>query len=520
MPWWESAVFYEVYVRSFADSTGSGVGDLAGIRERLDYLASLGVDALWLTPFYPSPMADHGYDVSDPRDVDPRFGTLADFDALLAACHDRGLRLIVDVVPNHVSVAHPWFVEALAAGPGSEARERFLFRDGCGEAGETPPNNWSSTFGGPAWTRVPDGQWYLHLFAPEQPDLNWRQPDVGADAERTLRFWLDRGVDGVRIDVAHGLFKAVGLPDNPAGLAPDLMAQTAEPTGMWNQPEVHEVYRRWHAVAAEYPQRAVLVGEVWMGDAAQQARYVRSDELHLVFNFRLLFAGWNAVAMREAIESPMTELYAVGAQSAWVLSNHDVVRHVTRYGGAERGQRRARAALLLILALPGAVFLYQGEELGLEQVQMPDAALQDPVWERSGHRERGRDGARVPLPWSGTAPPYGFTAGAATWLPQPADWGDRTVTAQSGVAGSMLEFYRTALARRPRRGSGAEAVRWNRRDEVLDLTIGDPPRLRCIVNLGTSHVALPAGELLMVSEAVPAAGLPPDAAAWLAPAPS
>jgi alpha-glucosidase len=515
-PWWRTAVFYEIYVRSYADSGATGVGDLRGIRDHLDHLVALGVDALWLTPFYPSPMADHGYDVSDPRDVDPMFGTLADFDDLLAAAHERGLRLTVDIVPNHYSSAHPWFVEALASAPGSAARERFVFRDGRGDDGAEPPTNWQSTFGGPAWTRVPDGQWYLHLFAPGQPDLNWRNPEVGDDMERTLRFWLDRGVDGFRIDVAHGLFKADGLPDNPAGLEPDLMSESAEPTGMWNQPEVHDVYRRWREICDGYDHEPMLVGEVWIGDAAEQARYVRPDELHLVFNFRLLFSGWKAAEMSEAIERSTEQLQAVGAASTWVLSNHDVVRHPTRYGGGETGRRRARAALLLILALPGAVFLYQGEELGLEEVTLPEEALQDPIWESSGHTERGRDGCRVPLPWSGGLPPYGFTTGGETWLPQPGDWAPLSVAAQQADDTSMLAFYRNALARRPATIDTSAPLTWNRRDDVLDISVAGSPGIRCVLNLGTSPVALPADiEVLLSSDAITDGRLPPDAAAWL-----
>jgi alpha-glucosidase len=517
-PWWRTAVYYEIYVRSFADSTGDGVGDLRGIHDHLDHLAALGVDALWLTPFYPSPMADHGYDVSDPRDVDPMFGTLSDFDDLLAAAHERGLRLTLDIVPNHYSSAHPWFVEALAAGPGSAARDRFIFRDGRGPDGSEPPTNWLSTFGGPAWTRVPDGQWYLHLFTPEQPDLNWRNPEIGDDMEATLRFWLDRGVDGFRIDVAHGLYKAEGLPDNPAGLAPDLMSETAEPTGMWNQPEVHEVYRRWRRVTEEYPNDPMLVGEVWIGDAAQQAQYVRPDELHLVFNFRLLFSAWEPAEMSQAIERSIDELRAVGAASTWVLSNHDVVRHPTRYGGGHSGLRRARAALLMILGLPGAAFLYQGEELGLEEVELPDDALQDPIWESSGHTVRGRDGCRVPLPWSGAVPPYGFTSGDRTWLPQPEQWASLTVEAEADDPTSMLGFYQAALARRPRTLDPSAPLVWNRRDSVLDITIAGDPGVRCIINFGPETVELPDGEILLVSAVIEGRSLPTDTAAWITPA--
>jgi alpha-glucosidase len=517
VPWWRNTICYEIYVRSFAASTGSGVGDLRGIRDRLDHLVSLGVDTLWLTPFYPSPMADHGYDVSNPRDVDPMFGCLADFDDLLAATHGRGLRLTIDIVPNHFSSAHPWFVAALAAGAGSAERERFIFRPGRGPDGEAPPNNWQSTFGGPAWTRVADGEWYLHLFTPGQPDLNWRNPDVGDDMERTLRFWLDRGVDGFRIDVAHGLFKAADLADTPSGHMPDLMAEKAAPMAMWNRPEVHEVYRRWQAVCNEYPQEPMLVGEVWLGDAAEQARYVRPDELSLVFNFRLLSAPWDAASMAAAIARSTESLRAVGAASSWVLSNHDVIRHPTRYGGGELGQRRARAALLLILALPGAVFLYQGEELGLTEVELPDAALQDPIWEESGHMLRGRDGCRVPLPWSGEGPPYGFTTGDRTWLPQPADWAPVTVEVEAGEAGSMLSFYREALARRPSRLDTRAALDLTASTaEVLDIVTPGDPGVRCVVNLGAGPVKLPPGELLMASQPVVERMLLSDTAAWLA----
>jgi alpha-glucosidase len=445
------------------------------------------------------------------------FGTLADFDELLVAAHRRGLRVTVDIVPNHYSSAHPWFAEALATPPGSPARDRFMFRDGRGPDGAEPPNNWQSTFGGPAWTRVPDGQWYLHLFAPGQPDLNWRNPEVGDDMERTLRFWLDRGVDGFRIDVAHGLFKAVDLPDNPQGLEPDLMSESAEPTGMWNQPEVHDVYRRWRSVCDGYTHEPMLVGEVWIGDAAEQARYVRPGELHLVFNFRLLFSGWQPGEMTQAIEHSIEELQAVGAASTWVLSNHDVVRHPSRYGGGEVGCRRARAALLLILGLPGAAFLYQGEELGLEEVELPDEALQDPIWESSRHTERGRDGCRVPLPWSGDEPPYGFTTAAQTWLPQPTDWTTLTVSAQDTEAASMLTFYRQALTARLRTSDTTAPLTWNRKDSVLDITVAGSPGVRIVVNLGDGPVVLPDGDVLLVSDQLVDGRLPVDAAAWLTP---
>jgi alpha-glucosidase len=515
-PWWQTAVFYEIYVRSYADGNADGVGDLAGIRSHLDHLVRLGVDALWLTPFYPSPMADHGYDVADPRAVEPMFGTLDDLDGIVSDAHARGLRVIVDVVPNHVSSAHRWFQEALAGAPGGPERARFLFRDGRGADGDDPPTNWRSAFGGSAWTRVDDGQWYLHLFAPDQPDLDWRHPEVAADFEETLRFWLDREVDGFRIDVAHGLFKDPELPDNPPGVVVDLMSETSAPTPMWDQPEVHDVWRRWRQICASYPHDPVLVGEVWLGDAQAQARYVRPDELHLAFNFRLLFSAWEGREMAAAIDRSVTELHAVGAPSTWVLSNHDVVRHVTRYGGGEVGRRRARAALLLALGLPGAVFLYQGEELGLDEVDLPDHALTDPVWERSGHTRRGRDGCRVPLPWSGAVPPYGFSTGRGSWLPQPKDWAPLTADAENGEPTSMLSFYRRALACRPPADPLAP-ITWHRRDaEMLDLTVGDG--VRCVVNLGSDAVRLPAdARVLLASEDTEQGVVAVDAAVWIEP---
>ena len=521
-PWWRDTTFYEIYVRSFADGAGDGIGDLAGIRSRLPYLKALGIDALWLTPFYPSPQADHGYDVADPRGVDPMFGSLEDFDRLLADTHAHGLRLTIDVVPNHSSDRHPWFQQALRDRPGSPARERYHFRDGRGPDGAAPPNNWRSTFGGSAWTRVPDGQWYLHLFAPGQPDLNWRHPDVPADYERTLRFWLDRGVDGFRIDVAHALFKERGLPDNPDGVSPNLMAESFEYTPMWNQPEVHDVYRSWRRILDSYPGDRMAVGEVWLGDPAVVADYVRPDELNLAFNFRLLFTKWSAERMRRAITRSLERLGRVGAATTWVLSNHDVPRHATRYGGddVEVGRQRARAAALMLLALPGPVYLYAGEELGLPEVDLPDEVLQDPVWERSGHTMRGRDGCRVPLPWSGDTPPYGFSPGNESWLPQPPLWRELAVARQDDDPDSMLTLYRTGLAeRRHQPALGDGSLEW--RDAGADvLAFRRPardggPAIVCVLNMGSAAVPLPEGEVVLASTTLDGK-LPPDAGVWLA----
>ena len=318
--------------RSFADSDGDGIGDLPGIRSRLPYLRELGVDAVWINPFYPSPMADAGYDVSDYRDVEPIFGTLADADALLTEAHALGLRVIVDLVPNHTSDQHEWFRAALAAPPGSPERARYMFRDGRGEHGEIPPNDWISNFGGAAWTRAADGQWYLHLFALEaaRPRLD-ESRGASPSSKPILRFWLDRGVDGFRIDVAHGLAKDPAMPDLEGNWATNGPAVEGHPH--WDRDEVHEVYRGWRRVTDAYAGDRVFVGEVWVQTPEQLARYLRSDELHTAFNFTYLLAAWDAKSLRAAIDDSIDALSAVGAPATWVLSNHDVVRHVTRYGG-------------------------------------------------------------------------------------------------------------------------------------------------------------------------------------------
>ncbi|WP_394613199.1 glycoside hydrolase family 13 protein [Lentzea sp. JNUCC 0626] len=513
--WWRDAVFYQVYVRSFADSNGDGVGDLEGIRSRLGYLELLGVDALWLTPFYRSPMADHGYDVADPRDVDPLFGDLAAFDRLVADAHEHNIRVTVDLVPNHTSDLHEWFQEALHAGPGSMERARYIFRDGRGFDGSQPPNNWVSIFGGPAWTRVQDGQWYLHLFAPEQPDLNWEHPEVRADLEQTLRFWLDRGVDGFRIDVAHGMAKPEGLPDmNLQVQAPGVLSDDAHDPRFDND-GVHEIHRMIRKVMDGYP-GTMAVGEIWVKDDERFAAYVRPDELHLGFNFRLVEADFDADAVRSAIEHSLGAVALSGTPATWTLSNHDVVRHVTRYGGGTAGEQRARAMTLVELALPGVIYLYNGEELGLPNVELPDWALQDPTWERSGHTERGRDGCRVPIPWEGTTPPFGFSTAVNTWLPQPNEWDHLTAEAQLEDPGSMLSLYREALEHRKSHASFAGTeLEWYGAPAGCFAFRRKGGGLICALNTSGASVPLPPGQVLLSSGPMDGDQLPPDTAVWL-----
>ncbi len=549
--WWRSAVTYQIYPRSFADGNGDGVGDIAGIRSRLGYLAGLGVDALWITPWFPSPMADAGYDVSDYRDIEPVFGTLEEADLLVEEAHGLGLRILLDIVPNHTSVAHPWFAAALAGGPGSAARERYVFRDGRGPDGAEPPNDWTSEFGGPAWTRVPDaggrpGQWYLHLFAPAQPDLNWTHPEVRDDFARTLRFWFDRGVDGLRVDAAHGLVKDPELAD-VGSIEWPVPATAGDEVRHphWDQPGLHEIYRSWRAVADSYAPQRVFAGEVCVGRPDRLVQYVRPDELHSVFNFEFLQSPWRADVLRATIDETVDWHRSVGAAPVWVLENHDVPRVASRYSreqprqrtiielddllrlpaDGERGQRRARAALLLMLALPGGAYLYQGQELGLPEVEdLPFDALQDPLVRQSGGTRRGRDGCRVPLPWSVDGPSYGFSAPplpggrpAPPWLPQPASWSGLSVQAQTGEATSMLELCRAAIRLRREGGwAGSEELHWRSGPPgALIFDRGDG--LRCQVNVDAEPFPLD-GRLLLASGPLTGDGrLPADTAAWSRP---
>lgn len=529
--WWRHAVVYQIYVRSFADGNGDGIGDLAGMTSRLPYLRDLGVDALWINPWYPSPLLDGGYDVADYRDVDPRIGTLAQAEAFIAAAHEHGIRVLADLVPNHTSWDHDWFRAALAAAPGSPERNRYHFADGSGPDGSLPPNNWTSFFGGPAWTRLDDGQWYLHLFDTSQPDLNWELDEVRAEFEDVLRFWFDRGIDGFRVDVAHALRKAPGLPD----VEPPF--RNSDP-GPGNHPyldrdEVHEVIRGWRRVADAYDDR-MLVAEASV-HPERLPDYLRSDEYHQAFNFEFLEVGWRGWRQRDTIPRAVERATAVGSTPTWTLSNHDQVRHATRFalpsevdakrwllGGDRRwldeglGVRRARAAALLQLALPGSVYLYQGEELALpEATELPVEVLQDPEWERSDHTTKGRDGCRVPVPWVATAPSFGFGDTDDPWLPQPADYGRYAVDVQAGDPTSTLELHRRALALRRAHLTGDEEV------DFLDLGRAVVAFRRgsgvvCVINMGTRPVVLPPGRLLLASGDGPTDGLlSPDDAVWL-----
>ncbi|MBX3067740.1 MAG: glycoside hydrolase family 13 protein [Microbacteriaceae bacterium] len=532
--WWRSSVIYQVYPRSFADADGDGLGDLAGIRSRLRDLAKLGVDAVWLSPFYTSPQHDAGYDVADYCAVDPRFGTLTDFDELVSEAHRLELKVIVDLVPNHTSSDHKWFQEALASPEGSPERDRYLFRPGKGKHGNQPPNNWESVFGGSAWERVarPDGtlgEWYLHLFDKSQPDLNWRNDWVRTQFIEILKFWLDRKIDGFRVDVAHGLIKKAGLPD----YFPPKKPRGMPATPFWGQPEVHEIYRTWRKLIDEYPGEKLFVAEAWVSPMKKLANWVRPDEMQQAFNFAYLGTPLKAGRLKSVINNSIAAFGQVGSPSTWVLSNHDVVRHASRFGmdvdypqgdgigpkspvkpDRELGLKRARAATLLMLGLPGGSYLYQGEELGLpEDIDLPDAARQDPTWARTKHKRYGRDGCRVPLPWTPDGETFGFNNSTESWLPQPSFWADYARSIQEGDPTSTLELYRLALSTRKAKSLGEGQLRWLEGYPRTVLAFQNGAVI-VIANFGKKNISLPRGEVLVASGQL-TDGLPPNTTVWI-----
>lgn len=541
LAWWRNAVVYQIYPKSFADGNGDGVGDLSGAASRLDYLQALGVDAVWFSPIFPSPQCDGGYDVSDYRDIDPLFGSIADAERFIEEAHKRKIRVILDVVPNHSSIEHQFFIEAMKTAPGSAAWQRFHCVQGKGANGELPPNNWQSIFGGIAWTQIrtgngaPTGWWYLHLFDSGQPDLNWNHPDVVKEFDDTLRFWFDRGVDGIRIDVAQGMVKQAGYPDVKDSTDTTLLDPHARP--YFDQPEVHDIYRRWRKIADSYDPPRVFVAEAWLDTPEKRARYLRSDELHTGFNFDLLTAEWNGESWRKIITDSMAADALVGAPTTWVTENHDVRRSPTRYGGRvvhrevatpqhlALGRTRALAAMHTILALPGTTYLFNGQELGLEEViDLDDAQRQDPHFHRTRGEHLGRDGCRVPMPWSRTGVSLGFgpSHGSPAWLTQPAPWAELSVEAQESNSSSSLNRVRRSIAvRRAQQALLRGAIEWDdgrckNGVVVFRRVLAGHSTVVCVANMGSTPTPAMVGELLCSSGDVVNGVVPPDTTAWFA----
>ena len=541
--WWRSGVIYQIYPRSFSDSNGDGLGDLKGITSRIDSLADLGIDAIWLSPFYCSPQKDAGYDVSNYVDVDPIFGTLSDFDNLLEKAHGLGIRVIIDLVPNHSSDQHEWFQRALAAKPGSPERAFYHFKDGLGENGELPPNNWVSMFGGPAWTRVTEsdgkpGQWFVHLFDSSQPDFNWANPEVQLEFENILKFWLDRGVDGFRVDQPHAMAKAEGLPDHPyvkeAGAG---FIEGRENPPMWFQEEVHEIFRKWRKILESYPGDRAMCGEAYVYPLSLMAKWVRSDEFHQTFNFRFLDAGWDSKKLFDAINESFEAFDGVGAPSTWVLNNHDVIRHASRFGGdygratasdgIGSGQQQpdlilglqiAKGATLFMLGLPGASYLYQGEELGLpEHTTLEDKYRQDPTFARTNGARVGRDGCRIPLPWEPEGDSSGFSESGKSWLPQPVSYKKLARSIQEQDSESTLSFYKTALGLRKQLGLGEGSFSWLA-SHLGPHTLGyENSGVKVIYNFGAQPFDLSTFEILLSSQPLSGKQLATNQCAWIKP---
>jgi alpha-glucosidase len=535
--WWEQAVIYQIYPRSFSDANGDGIGDLRGIIDKADYLNSLSLDAVWMSPFYPSELADGGYDVADYRDIDPRIGTLEEFDELVDALHSRGIRVFIDIVPNHCSDQHIWFQEALKSPKGSKERDRFIFRDGTGENGEFPPSKLSSHFGPEGWTRVEDGQWYMHLFTKEQPDFNWDNPEVHQDFLKTLKFWSDRGVDGYRIDVAHALVKQLEpLPERDSY---DLNVMKSDGTdSIFDRDAVHEIYATWRKLFNEYDPPRVAVAEAWVHPHRRPA-YASKNGLGQAFNFDLLASAWDPSAIKAVIDTNLEFAKTTGSSTTWVMSNHDVIRHATRLaipaGGdglsfatendwyvnhrldgdldTEMGLRRAKASTLMMLALPGSSYIYQGEELGLPEVlDIPSEQMQDPQWFRGEGKLKSRDGCRVPLPWSKSGSSFGFGAGPSH-LPQPSWFGEYSVEAQEENLSSTLSFYRRALELRKSLATDAKLDWLESPDGVLSFS--RPNGWTSVTNFSRAPISIPEGDVLIASSQLLEGKLPTDCTVWV-----
>ncbi|WP_174285255.1 alpha-amylase family glycosyl hydrolase [Sphingomonas bacterium] len=494
-PWWERGVIYQIYPRSFQDSDGDGIGDLAGIEARLDHVATLGVDAIWLSPIFPSPMADFGYDVADYCGIDPMFGDLAAFDRLLAAVHARGLKLLLDFVPNHSSDRHPWFQRSRSSRD-DRRRDWYIWRDPAPGGG--PPNNWISDFGGSAWEHdAATGQYFLHTFLKEQPDLNWRNPDLRAAMMAAMRFWFDRGVDGFRIDVLWHIVKARELPDNPVnpdwhpGLnARDQVIQTFST----DQPEAHAIAADMRALADSFGDRA-LVGEIFLPNDRHARWFGTPDrpEVHLPFNFQLIENAWDAAVLARVIGEYDASIPAHGWPN-WVFGSHDAPRIAARIGEAQ-----ARVAAMMLLTLRGTPTLFQGDEIGIGEVAIPPDRVRDPQEIRQPGIGLGRDRSRTPMPWD-ASPSAGFSS-VEPWLPLNADWSTRNVAAQEAGAGSMLHLYRSLLALRRANAAlsvgdfalveaDADVLAYERRSAA--------ERLLVVLNLGAERrrFRLPAGAMV------------------------
>lgn len=530
--WWRDAVTYQIFMPSFADGNGDGLGDFPGIIQKLPYLAELGVDAVWLTPFYASPQADEGYDVADYRSVDPRYGTLDDFKKMVDRAHELGLKIIIDIVPNHTSSEHPWFKAALAAKPGSPERDRYLFLDGQGENGELPPNSWPSIFGGSAWTRIKgEKQWYMHLFAAEQADLNWRNPEVRAEFSSILRFWLDLGVDGLRIDTPGALIKEKGFPDRHQTIA-EMFATHDSP--FLHQPEVHEIYREWHKIIEEYDDRCIM-GEVFAKPFERGLDYIRPDEMNQRFYFDYLEAPWETKELKRVIDQSLAGMQKAQAELIWLTSSHDQVRSASRLGMTKAGMvlpgidihveqpnrllglQRARALATLTMFLPGAACIYYGEELGLpDHTTMDNKYRHDPRHIRSKGAEVGRDGGRCPLPWVHDEAAFGFSTTGKRWLPQPDVYEEYAIDVQQEDEDSTLSLYRELLSIRREYGLGRSDFTWleSPRTDVLRARSG---QLELIINMGYSPIEMPEGEIIAQSlpEIDEDDDLPGNAAVWL-----